>query len=120
MTNFDCPHYPLKPDAVDRCCSQQLGLTDDYVIEYIANTEFPYLLDAEDLLTQFEDEDGQLDVFNFNKTEIRQAIEKRMVSVKLPENYRLVGMRPHDGDEHSPRVYGIVDADKCPKLEKFK
>lgn len=74
----------------------------EYEIEYVANTEFRFLRDPEDITDEVD-----WDLLP-DEQEVAAAIESGTRDVLMPAGYRLVGLRKKERPMPR-RVYGIVD-----------
>jgi hypothetical protein len=93
--------FGLEKDNIAAC---SLGLDpDQWTIVYIAHSVM-VVRDPEDII-----EKCNCAELVFDEDDVRDAIQDGCIEVAMPENHILVGMRPLDGDENSPRKYGIVN-----------
>jgi|GEM_PF-5598858 len=83
-----------------------LGVSEDHEIVFLANTEFQFIRDSELVIDELRDDCGELDFTLFNEDEVMAAVESASVTVKLPDNLRIVGLAKPDSGK---RVYGVVD-----------
>jgi hypothetical protein len=79
-----------------------LELEGDYKITFMANYEFNFLPDPDDII-DYLDLDQTVD-----EQDLLIAIEGGVQSVTLPAGYRLVGLLKK-GPPAAKRVYGVVD-----------
>jgi len=90
-------------EQIDQLAANQLELDAAKHTVFMMGSDADHVEDLDEIAEQLEEGGSSLMTFN----EAVDVVKDHIGRVKLPDGFRLVGMRPIDSTE--PRTYGVVD-----------
>jgi len=102
----DATQDPLRAvlNEAKNIAAEQLKVPFQSELAYLALNEFPYLLDAQDVVDHLSEHYIDDEKIMLSMEDVIEAIRSAMVMVKLPGHCRIIGL-----EHNKKRHYGVID-----------